>query len=135
MQDFTHIMSNGTAEQTMNLDKSTAGHALFNNTIANQNGAPNATNSFLLDPIFNDYYIEYVMLHKLQALTNNFTCQNCWQVLNFKRFFDEDHLCLKKFNVPGPGDQAPPHYVHHSNIGMDGMEEFKETRAMFDHGD
>jgi hypothetical protein len=58
----------------------------------------------MLEP---DYYLEYVMLYKLQVLTNNFTCQNCWQVLNFTRFFDNDHECIKKITVPGSIDQAP----------------------------
>jgi len=46
------------------------------------------------------------MLQKLQALTNNFTCQNCWQVLNFARFFDEEHECLKKVIIPVYMDQV-----------------------------
>ena len=121
MQELTQMMSNGTAEQTMNLGAITAGQALFNQTNGQVGGAQNNTNSFMLDPIFNDYYVEYVMLHKLQVLTNNFTCQNCWQVLNFARFFDEDHQCLQKVSVPGGGPSigngAPngePHQVKHS---------------------
>ena len=93
----------------------------------------------MLDPIFNDYYVEYVMLHKLQALTNNFACQNCWQVLNFTRFFDEDHLCLHQVNVPGGGptigNGAPngaPHHVKHSQIGLEQIEESK-AMTMFGH--
>jgi len=93
----------------------------------------------MLDPIFNDYYVEYVMLHKLQALTNNFTCQNCWQVLNFSRFFDEDHLCLNRIGVPGSngmalnGHQAvqQPYQVKHSQIGSAAEnEEFKDSRGI-----
>ena len=40
------------------------------------------------------------MLTRLKALTNNFTCQSCWQVLTFARFFDDDHECLKKVGDP-----------------------------------
>ena len=49
----------------MNLGAPTAGQALFNQTNGPAGGAQNNTNSFMLDPIFNDYYVEYVMLHKL----------------------------------------------------------------------
>lgn len=89
------------------------------------------TNSFLLDGVFNDYYYEYVMLHKLQQLTNNFTCQKCWQVLNFQRFFDEEtHECLRKIEGPTSIDQA--HVVRHSHMGSESIEELKETtRTMF----
>ena len=97
------------------------------NAAGGQPQAPQNQNSFLLDPLFNDYYSEYVMLHKLQALTNNFTCQGCWQVLNFKRFFDDDHECLHKVRAPNNGDQAP-HNAHH--FGNESIEEYKETRAM-----
>lgn len=131
-------MSNGTAEQTLNFGAPTAGQALFNQTNVQVGaGAQNNTNSFMLDPIFNDYYVEYVMLHKLQALTNNFTCQNCWQVLNFSRFFDEEHQCLNKVGIPGCNGTATagqyqgqnPHMVKHSQIGGAENEEFKEARA------
>lgn len=61
--------------------------------------------------MFPDYYMEYVMLYKLEALTNNFTCQNCWQVLNFSKFFDDDHECLKKIVPPGLNDQASSQHV------------------------
>lgn len=75
------------------------------------------------------------MLHKLQALTNNFTCQNCWQVLTFQRFFDEDHECLNKVTAPNTIDQA--NNLNNRNSGLRGsglgsdIEEFKEARAMF----
>lgn len=85
MQELTQMISGGAGEQTINLGPLTAGQALFNQTALNNNN-PNVVaghNSFLMEPLFNDYYVEYVMLYKLQALTNNFTCQKCWQVLNF----------------------------------------------------
>lgn len=76
---------------------------------------------------FQDYYVEYLMLFKLQALTNNFTCQNCWQVLTFAKFFDEDHTeCLKKVVVPNALEGATPV----SQVGNDSFNEIKETRAM-----
>ena len=59
------------------------------------------------------------MLSKLQALTNNFTCQGCWQVLTFDRFFDEDHECLRRVEV-----RESKMNVDHS------MDEIKEARAM-----
>ena len=136
IQDLTQMMSNGTNEQTINLGPQTAGQALFNQTAvaANTGGNQPNQNSFLLDPVFNDYYIEYIMLHKLQALTNNFTCQTCWQVLNFQKFFDEDHDCLRKVSVPNQSELMMPSHtgvVRHSHIGSDYAEEFKEARAMF----
>ncbi len=74
------------------------------------------------------------MLHKLQALTNNFTCQNCWQVLSFQRFFDEDHECLNKIAAPGMevtnNLNARNSGLRGSGLGSD-IEEFKEARAMF----
>ena len=99
-------MSHTAGEQTIHLGPQTAGQALFNNTVGGNNAIGNQAgqNSFLLDPVFNDYYVEYVMLSKLQALTNNFTCQSCWQVLSFSRFFDDDHECLKRIDVSLPVD-------------------------------
>ena len=39
MQELTQMMSNGTAEQTMNLGAMTAGQALFNQTNGQVGGA------------------------------------------------------------------------------------------------
>ena len=75
-----------------------------------------------------DYYIEYVMLHKLQALTKNFTCQSCMQVLNFVRFFNDEHECLKKIIVPVHGGNTPHIYRSHLDSSCD-VEENKKTKA------
>ena len=50
------------------------------------------------------------MLTRLKALTNNFTCQSCWQVLTFARFFDDDHECLKKVDLAAHGHAIKPFY-------------------------
>ena len=70
-----------------------------------QNNVGMGQHSFLLDPGFlnDNYQDEAVMLTRLKALTNNFTCQRCWQVLTFARFFDEDHECLKKVDLAANG--------------------------------
>ena len=63
------------------------------------------------------------MLHKLQSLTNNFTCQTCWQVLTFAKFFDEDHNeCLNK--IPAETAQKL------NQVESESIEELKEARAM-----
>ena len=76
-----------------------------------------------------DYYIEYVMLHKIQALTKNFTCQSCMQVLNFVRFFNDEHECLKKIIVPAHGVNTPQIYRSHLDSSCGDVEEIKKTKA------
>ena len=79
----------------------------------------------------NDYYIEYAMLQKLQSLTNNFTCQKCWQVLNFQRFFDEEHECPTQVRVQGDtqffGKQMMGMRGGEQLLDGDSIEEIKET--------
>ena len=104
-------------------------------SIVNYNSKKNfggyAKDSFLgeLMQFSHDYYIEYVMLHKLQALTKNFTCQSCMQVLNFVKFFNDEHECLKKIAVPAHGANTPQIYRNsHLDSSCD-VEEIKKTKA------
>ena len=104
-------------------------------SIVNYNSKKNAggytKDSFLgeLMQFSQDYYIEYVMLHKLQALTKNFTCQSCMQVLNFVKFFNDEHECLKKIAVPAHGANTPQIYRNsHLDSSCD-VEEIKKTKA------
>jgi hypothetical protein len=61
--------------------------------------------SFNMDQVMLESYPEYQMLKKLQKLTPNFTCNKCWKVLTFEKFFDDDHACLHDDDVQE--NQAP----------------------------
>ena len=67
------------------------------------------------------------MLHKLQSLSTNFSCQTCQQVFTFARFFDEDHSeCLNKIGAPNVTEIAQKL----SQVGQESIDELKEARAM-----
>ena len=72
-----------------------------------------------MDQVMLDYYPEYQMLKKLQSLTFNFTCNKCWKVLTFEKFFDDDHECL--LDDDSQPNQAPQDEQH---LSLE-VEEFK----------
>ena len=84
--DTTNLSSNGKLENTLDMTGK-ADQLLFDSSRINP--------SFNMDQVMLDYYPEYQMLKKLQTLTCNFTCNKCWKVLQFEKFFDDDHECLR----------------------------------------
>ena len=107
--DTTNLSSGGKLENT--LDITSKPELLFDSSRINPSG-------FNMDQVMLDYYPEYQMLKKLQTLTPNFTCNKCWKVLQFEKFFDDDHECLRDADVQQ--NQAPQDQIQSVEV-----EEFK----------
>ena len=109
----TNLSSNGNSgklENTLDISGK-ADQLLFDSSKMNP--------SFNMDQVMLDYYPEYQMLKKLQKLTPNFTCNKCWKVLSFEKFFDDDHECL--IDDDAQQNQAPQDEQH---LSLE-VEEFK----------